>query len=157
MNFVYGCRDRTDDLGCFPEMLLHGSSYGFHDPAHQLLIFSRHLHAQHMAGRRIVHQSPVAHLLTVKGRVILGCRRLDAVMLRHVGLDQGSARLSSPSGAPGCLNQKLKSPLRRREIRRIQGHVCRQHPHQGHPWKVMPFHDHLGANEYVCLSLCKSR
>ena len=59
------------------------------------------------------------------------------------------------AAAAGNMGQQLKRPLRRSIITDVQRQIRRQNPHQRHVRKIMPFHDHLGADQDIRLLIGK--
>ena len=75
----------------------------------------------------------------------------DRVVLGPEGLDDDLARQVRPPGPAGHLGEELKGPLRGAEIRKVEPHVRRHHPHQGEAGEVVPLGHHLGPDEDVDL------
>src|SRR5258706_9035728 len=70
-------------------------------------------------------------------------------MLRVIRLDQDLSGLFSTT-SPACdLRDKLKSPLRRTQIRQPQTNVDRNYANERDIWKVMSLGDHLRADEHI--------
>ncbi len=77
---------------------------------------------------------------------------LQSIMLRRPGLDQDPALLLPSSGPAGNLNQKRKGPFGTAEIGEIETVVGIDNPDQCHIWKIMPFGEHLCADQDINLA-----
>src|SRR5699024_6024686 len=78
------------------------------------------------------------------------------IMIQMVSLDHRFSRPLSSPGSAHSLKKQLESLFSCPVVSAAQRKVCRQHTHQGHPGKIMTFHNHLGAYEHVCLSSSES-
>ena len=88
-------------------------------------------------------------LLLVKGLVILGGGRLDGVVLRLVGLQDGASAGQAPSGATGRLGQQLEAALAGAKVRQVETMVGVDHAGQRNQRQVEAPGDHLRAHQHI--------
>lgn len=79
-------------------------------------------------------------------------RALQQRIVRMMRLYQHRARLAAPPCPASDLNNSLGKALGRPKIGRKQAAVGVHHTDQGHFWKVMPFCQHLRAQQNVDLT-----
>ena len=108
-----------------------------------------------MGRRRILHHTPKFQLFFKKRRIILGCRRLNAVVIGAIGLNHRGSRPAAPARPARRLHQKLKGPLCRPVITPVEGQIRRQHANQRHAGEIMSFYNHLGTHQNIRLSFGK--
>ncbi len=73
-------------------------------------------------------------------------------MGRKFGLNEHFPSAGATSCPTGYLDQRLREPLGRAEIGTEQALIGVQHDDEGHVGKIMPFGDHLCADEDACLT-----
>ena len=84
----------------------------------------------------------------VEAVIILLRRQSDDLMLRHHGLDHGTAGLVSPAGTTNHLSQHIKGSLRAAVTVAVQTHVRIQYAHQRHIRQIQSLGHHLRADQH---------
>src|SRR5688500_14945091 len=97
--------------------------------------------------RRIQHRLADVHLLSDELVVLLPWRELNGVVLGIKRLDDGFAGALATAGASRDLRDQLKRPLGRPEVRHRQAYVRRDHSHERDAAEVVPFGNHLRADQ----------
>ena len=78
-------------------------------------------------------------------------------MIRLVSLDHNLTWTASASGTPRRLRQQLKRPFSGAVVAHGQRQIRRQHADQRHRREIMPFDDHLRADQDICIPSGKRR
>ena len=74
--------------------------------------------------RRVSLQLPGLYLGLVEPLVVLRRRRRDGVVVRLVGLNDGTSRMGAPPRTSAHLAEQRKRPFARSKVRQIQAQVC---------------------------------
>ncbi len=77
-------------------------------------------------------------------------------MTRMIGLNDRSARLVAPPGAPHHLCQQGKSPFLRMVVSTVKGQIRIKHSDQRDIVKIKPFCHHLCAEQDISFAFCKA-
>ena len=118
---------------------------------HQVRVGAAQDHVRQPDVGRVGRRRPFLELAPGEGFVVVGADALQDVVPGHRRLDQDLPAPGTPPRPPRHLAEELEGALRGPEVREVDPHVGVHHAHEGHPGKIQPLGDHLGAQQDVHL------
>ena len=94
--------------------------------------------------------------LLIEGEVILGEGRLDAVVLRIIGLDHRLSWQGTSARSSRHLGQEGKGALPCPKVREVEANICQDNTDEGDVGIVVPLGNHLGSEQDVQRSSLES-
>ena len=147
-----GALRRSADLGHAGQLALDLAHPALGDEGHLLRIATAEDVPDEVAARRVAELGAAGQLGRGEALEVAALGELDGLGGRLEGLDDDRALEAAPPRAAGDLGEQLEGPLRRPEVRQLEGEVGVEDADQGDAREIEPLGDHLRAEEQVELA-----